>query len=206
MARRRTRRVRMTLKKGKVTKVSNIVDNVLDRRLELKDVVKAESTTILTAPHFLNISGVEQGDHYNTRDGGQITVKGLDFRYASLQADGTNFLRVIVFTWNDGADPPSSTDILAAPGSWDTLSYYQRHGDVPFKVLYDRTHNMMQNGRDQAYGRINLKFKKGIKCFFNGSAATDYGKRQIWFMAISDSAAVSHPTFRLAGVTYYQDA
>lgn len=197
-----SQRSRMKAKEKQIAKVAR---KVLNEKAELKEHAYGQDTTVSTAGSLYCMTEVAQGDAYNSRDGGEISIQGMDIRYTVTYADATNQMRVIVFTWNDGATNPVTGDILQAPGSWDVLSYLDRHGDVPYKILYDRTHLVDNLANPQKNGRINLRFKNGIRCYYNGSAGTDYGKRQIWMLVISDSIASTHPAFKGTGYVYFND-
>lgn len=183
---------------------------VFNKRVEMKNHTLAQAATGVGAGAALTYSpltNIAQGDSYATRDGGEINVKAIKFNYQMVCADSTNYIRLVVFQWFNGATNPTTNDVLEFAGTYSGLAAYNPHSEFKYKVLHSEIRQMVLGTESNTLlGSVNLSFPNGIKCEYNGSSSTDYANSQIWLLAISDSGAISHPTLEYVGNVYFQDA
>jgi len=141
------------------------------------------------------------------RVGDEILLKKLMFTFSWAVADTTNLCRLIMFRWDDNnaITAPIRADVMANTGP---LAFYNdtniENGRV--KILYDKTIALSTQGpaayvrRGSVYG-TKLGKKKLV---FNPTAIT--AKGAIYYLAITDSIAASHPSLGLTTRLHYTDA
>jgi len=139
---------------------------------------------------MINIS---QGDTVSTREGDTIKIKKLDLRYNVICADATNQLRFIILQWHEdnALDAPTVATILnTASAQGANEPYLQSDQRLKYKVLFDKTHYLTLAGNACEGGHVILRNIANVQ--FNTASATQ-GKNMLYFIAISDSSAVTHP-------------
>lgn len=153
------------------------------------------------------VTGIPQGDTDLTRDGDSAYLLGISVNYSFIIGDTTQSCRIILFRWNQdtAAANPLVTDILDASGGiLAPLSNYvmDNYRMKKFTILYDRIHALSANGTE----RVTRHFYKKLKSKVSFDAATTNGKGKLFILVISDSGAVTHPTYQFGTMTYFTDA
>jgi len=161
------------------------------------------------------LSIIAQGDTDTERDGDQLTLSSVNVRGRVHVGDTTNKVRIIFYQWRPVSTPIIS-DILTAgvDGSTiDTFSLYNHDKRSQFKILSDKTYVLAGFGTSASpHGPATEKYftltfnKKLIKKlqYTNGSATV--GSNQVWYLAISDSAATPNPLLSMkVRFNFYDD-
>ena len=151
---------------------------------------------------FTLTSGLAQGDLTTERDGASIFAEYLMLRYSVLAADSTQSFRVVVFRWlRTGA--PTVSQVLQDISTVPTLSAINMVNSKYIDILHDNTMNLVLSG-STGFQTIKkfIQIKKSID-WQPGTTSNEKGN--IYLLAISDSAAVSHPTIKLFNRTRYMD-
>lgn len=145
-----------------------------------------------------SITDVAQGDTDVTRDGDQLTPLRLEVRGAFVVGDAVNANRIVIVRWLplDSSMAPAVASVLEVTGS--ALAPYSpyQHDNLRagyFEVLYDTffvedTYSPIK----QFY--IDLNIPQNKKMAFN--AASTNGSGKLFLIAISDSAAATHPNIQ----------
>ncbi len=146
-----------------------------------------------TTPAIASLTAVATGDDRANREGIEIIGKSLNFKYVLTGADTTQLVRVMIVRWYD-ADDPTINEILenVTTPSLSMVSAYQADPTHKYKILYDRTHSLVQAGSNAvaaSKGALNLK---GHKFHFSGAASTTETDA-LYLIHFSDSGAVTHP-------------
>lgn len=157
------------------------------------------------------IDGITQGDTENAVTGSSIIPVGIRINYSWTIADATNMCRCILvqFRGASGASPAVS-GILQSVGNLEApMSTYDSNYNNQYKVLYDRTH-MMVNGTTtfKVKGTITVGQSKLRKMDLNFSAGTlsSYETNALYLFCISDSALATHPALSFHSRVYFKDA
>lgn len=198
------------------------VKSIINKSRELKYFpysligVSVTSTGALTGVPF----DVPQGDTDNSRDGDQFDLAGnISFRFQLLAGDTTNLVRIFFFQWkalSTSAPLPALSDILlnGPSGSIDVWSQYNHDTRKAYKILWDRTYNMVGNGTSgtfpgtttsQIYKSVKVPLRKARrKVQLRGGGGQ--GTNRIFMVYLSDSGAATHPTLSYSTKLFFYDS
>lgn len=159
--------------------------------------------TVSTSGFMLDLaSGIFQGVDSDERVGDQISLKNLVMRSEMIYQDPTNIIRVIIFKWFEDNVPIASSILEQtstlnnrplAPTVWTKRSQ--------FRVLYDNTFGLSQDGQPVIVEKI---FLKNLGKLHFDLSSSSYTKGGIYMYIVSDSQ-VSGPTFHLGWSLSYTD-
>lgn len=176
-----------------------------DKLGELKHFDNPWSTAASTSPLIYQMDLIADGDTEVNRTGIVISPERLDFYLRMtgenpLSTGDANILRVIVFRWFDSAFP-TVNDILYdnTSGIWTGYPYI----DIPtvwaqkpkFQLLNDKRIQIDENSYDHEFYYLKKKFRKGATTHYSGPSPSDIENKNIFFMIMSDSGVLPHPTF-----------
>jgi len=182
-----------------------LIRNEIARNEEPKhfDVLNS-GTAGIAGSGVLYLSSMAQGSTDITRIGDQINLKSLQFRFDSIYADNTNFMRLIIFQWVGDAvtDVPTinavleSTPYYLSPYNWD-----QRR---KFRILHEtwKLDAVTSPRTHLGKGSVGLPIK--TQQFLNASTNIEAGG--LFAVFCSDSAAAAHPAYDLYTRVHYTDA
>lgn len=189
---RRKRFMRKGKRYGVKSMVRKVVNKALSKNMEHKYFdYQFASPSVDDQGITYYISDVPQGDTDTTRDGDKLMPTSLDLNLAVYAGDTTNVVRFMIVRWH------SNVSTLAAGNVFQYLnSAYAPHtplhhdGRSQFEVLLDKTIvlNTVSRPIVKIVKRLILA-KKTIKY----SAGSTTGSDKILALAVSDSAATSHP-------------
>lgn len=148
-----------------------------------------------------SLSDIGQGDADNERDGDQLTLTSLDFRYfwnMSGSVESTR-VRTLIFQWYPPTIP-IVTDILlfnalpATPLDVRFMAPYSHDRRFNFRVLYDKTHLMtyqaLAGANPNSYTSAQLvrviKFARDRIQYIGGGVT---GTNKVYVLFISDAPA-----------------
>lgn len=163
-----------------------------------------------------SICDVAQGQTDTTRVGDALTLKSLEFRYtvrcAGVTPDFFNFVRVIVFQWNQNT-VPTAPDIMDQVITTDYESFYNHDNRSIYKIMYDRTHFLSGAGPAGVVNPQTSNFAHGVVKFMyrfprkrvNFIAATTTPIHGLYMIALSDSTASPQPTLVMNSKITYSD-
>ena len=155
---------------------------------------------------------LEQGHGHSQRIGDKVTLKSMNCTLSLKRADSTNVVRVII------AATPSTSHLVIG----DILEYsnYGVHGDMvfssPYKrraasaektyaVLFDKVYNLTTDV-SLLVDKFKCKIpKKGKVCEFQAIGSQQPDNFNVSAIAISDSAAATHPVMNLIVRSKYID-
>ncbi len=204
---RRFRRFRngKKLNKREVKQVKNLISRVQEKkhRLEYSTGSSAHSTG-----QIIDLLDLSQGDTNYTRDGDELMLKSLKFRFHLLRESGSTLgdsVRMILFQWkpDNAQDVPTIGQILEDSTNVPYLSPIDTHHKDKFNVLMDRLTLLSPlgttNERKSFWKTVNMKrVIKRVR--YNPGAST--GKNLVYLMLIgTQSSAGAEETF----VRYYGD-
>jgi hypothetical protein len=181
----------------------------------IKSVVNAEShfwVTVLssgvsTTPTLVPLFEPPQNTTDIGRIGDSVHVDSLEMRSVCYTGDATNYLRVVLFQWNDrvaGAATPVATDVLLDVSNPYVSTYNQDTLDAgALHVLADRTFSMSTaaNPNTSWYQEFKSGFRRLVQ--FEGASTTGFSK--FFLLQVSDSVAVTHPTFYATVTIHFKD-
>lgn len=196
--------------------VKKIVKKEIANEVETKLLTQNTSTTfnsIGTSWVELECTGLSQGDTQGTRDGNQITLKGLRLTGVLVGGqsnlatdDNRNFVRIVVALWDSKSATPLQTNGCTSSA---LLSDKVATGTGLIKKYYDKIHLLPVAGRDSTGYIPSMKY---IKKFFKFNRKINYqstvagsAQNKLIISMISDSGAVSNPGFVQGDITTYFD-
>lgn len=191
-------------KQGLNKQIRKVTKNVINRQAELKYF----DTTVGVCPDYSGnlgcLSLIPAGSSDTSRDGDKAYLTSMQVRGYVSASDTTNVMRVIFFVWKEDGTPLND-DILSSTtkGSINYVNApYHHDGRGQFIVLSDRTYNLtLGASNDHKLFKANIKLNKNLK--FNGGGTSAYN--HIWYMVLSDSAAVSHPCINMTSRVRFRD-
>lgn len=187
--------------------VKRIVSATEEKKYFRPGVVAAVSSITATIGSMANVG---QGDGSEERIANTITPVYFRIKTDFTFADATQRMRFIVFRWNENDTyvSPTAAKILSngPSGAPDVYSYYNDEESQSYVILYDTTvvgsggasADTLRQARDK---KIPLSGK--IKYSLDAVAT---GTHKIYYLHISDSAAVVHPTVTWFGELCYTDS
>lgn len=190
-------------KKTYVTKAQ--VKRMIARKAELKyfDLVQT-ATGVSSSGSVWDLSAMTQAAGLNHRIGDEITTVWLEIQFASAIADSTNFMRYVVFIWNNDTAgvTPTLAAVLANGNDAQTLQHVVTNAKDTI-VLLDVVHKLsaVSNPTERTRHIIGLK-NKIIE--YTDNATT--GNKHLYLAAVSDSTAVAHPTVEFASRLAFRDS
>jgi hypothetical protein len=187
--------------------MAKIANEMIDKRAELKRITLTRAAAgVDYSGVCVSLSDITQGDTPTTRDGNSVVFRELKLRYTITPADATNLMRVIVFRWLPlDSTPPTPGQILLTIGS-ALAPLSVRYPVFPslYKVYYNKLHDVDTTSKVQVKGRVVIRKKMGIqKTEYNNTSSDGVGK--LYILAISDSAAATHPSIQWYGQLRYND-
>lgn len=183
--------------------VKREVDRVLAKSKDYKQCWYDSTTTVsYSGTNFPLLSNMSRGDSaQNNFEGAKVMVKNIHIRGQVSAADISNCFRLILFQWDDSTIPVPS-DVLYSPivGTTAAPWAFRSWSAKPlYKILRDETiqltANANANGGPGPVVSFDM-FVKGSKIqptFFQSTTATVF-KGGLYLLAVSDSAAATHPT------------
>lgn len=127
------------------------------------------------------------------RDGDTIMIKSLHLRCLVTVADGTNWVRLILFQWkpSDANYTPVVSDLIGLTGTPIQSQY--RH-DIKeqdeYNVLMDRTLNLTTYTPQYL---VQKNWYKGFRKRVQFDGAGMKANNHLFLLAISDSGVAAHP-------------
>lgn len=178
-------------------------------------LTESGSTSVSTTPYFQIMNLISQGDTATSRDGNEIFMTTFDLRIQLVGADATNLVRIMIYYDRQFNNTNPTTAGLAVP--LDTLSInnsiYAQHNinsRKRLKWIFDRTYSLITNTTDQTdkYQRhISIHKKIKMPTIYTGNAGSlaDILTGGLILAIVSDSSAVTHPTFTYSAKLNFRD-
>lgn len=125
---------------------------------------------------------IAQGVDSNTRIGDKIWIKYFQMRFnTGLKGTVGCSLRMLIFT----LESPTSVDSTVQALVMETTTYttpYKKNGTVPFKILYDKSLDLDNNGDNNQ--TFQVKLKPRIQLHYSAGGATNYGRNNLWMLIL----------------------
>lgn len=164
----------------------------------------AGGTASSTTAGIADVATVPQSAGASTdqsRVGDELYLRSFQIRYAFIAADAYNICRLIVFQWHQD-DSPLADDILADI-TYGVMSPYRKDTKGHYTILMDNVHVVDTNNPAEYRKKfISRGFKKKIRY----DAGSTTGQNKIFFLHVSDSSAVTHPSLRIETQINFMDA
>lgn len=178
-------------------KISNIsraqANKVYRKNAEAKYHDTDYNSTIDASGTVQHLSNMAQDDTSSGRDGETVQTKSIFFRYSVVGADSTNLMRVIVFADRDSSGTaPTVLNVLS--NGFDPRSALVNTNKLRFKVLYDRLHALEAPGTGNGIQVVKKFIQYNRKMTFSTTSGSPRANA-LFVLLLSDSGAVSHPTF-----------
>lgn len=198
----------VTLYRKKKPTVRQIVKKAINQMAEHKYYNPTPLTNSAVADPSVGatlgvITSVPQGLPDLSRDGDSLTMKNLFFRGNIYSASGgtseSNIVRVIIFQWHQNTQSvtPSTASILSYIAAGQGVASPYVHDQLKGKnytIMYDRRFCVSDYGPGCVQFKGNLVPKRK-KIQFNGAGLT--GTNHLYYLILSDSVAINHPTITI---------
>ncbi len=174
-----------------VTEVRTIVKSMAETKFLDTNII---STAIPATGIVFEVSPIAQGDGVTNRDGNRVHIKSLALNLEIIGADSTQAFRYCILMDRKprGTTNPVIADMFEDTGTNLHISHLR--WNRRFLYLLNVMESFSATGKDAAAKMHTIKVDK-LMAFDSGTTG-DYSKNSIWFVAISDSGAVSHPGIR----------
>jgi len=153
------------------------------------------------------LSYVPQGDTPLTRDGDTLRPKKLEVNYSIVSADTTQLFTVWIIAYHLQGTPTMSTFFTNPPVGAVNAPLTQCSNDSvvsnDLTVHYHKIHAFTTAADACHAGTINVALKGVINFYSSSSTNLKHG---LFLMTVSDSGAVSHPTFQFSSCLTFTDA
>lgn len=189
--------------------VLRIVKTTAGIRTESKHHQVIVNPTAIDAVGIVSkLSAVPAGINDEQRVGDEIFLQNLKFRYIWYGGDATNILRFVIFRWRDSDVPgaPVITDVLQTTNA---MSYYNdlNYDSGRVQILYDNLAAYGSGGsQTKAVDKTIYGKTLGKKRLMFSDVSAVTGPEHIYFLALTDSVAASHPTLVFRSRLYFTDA
>lgn len=195
------------LNRTQAVQVKKLITQNEEKKYFRPGVVAATSSITATLG---SMSNVGQGVTDDDRVGNVIAPVYFKIKLDFTMADGTQRMRFIVFRWNENDTyvSPTAAKILSngPSGAPDVYSYYNDDESQSFKILYDTT-VIGVSGASSTTLRVARERKIPLSGKMKFSLdAVSTGTHKLYYLHISDSSAVTHPTVTWFGELCYTDA
>lgn len=196
----RTRQTRRRKGKGKVPDpVRRYVKSQITRSLETKYYNRLNQSI---SPDYTGVlydltQLITQGDTVAQREGDRINLRDIEWRGQLSLADSHNYLRfalIQVHYDSQGHTPVASDFLETVSNGLAPVSIWKWENRSEYTVLWDKTYLLDSTTTPVAQfsGKVGpQKLSKPV--LYNPGLSTGIG--HVYLLTISDSAAVSHPTF-----------
>jgi len=213
--RRRQRRTPgLTIAKGEGREISDLLyprDVAPPRLPELKHF-DTTTTSYVAGVTFSGsvtcLSTVGVGTAANQRVGDELTIRAIDFRFSAYTQGSSEFIRLIIFSWNedDGAVAPTPGTVLQSTGSnMSLLSPYFADAVQAgrLNVVFDKILIASNGGGPSAVTeRVSRKLTLPVQ--FSTGLTTGNGK--LYLLVISDSSLAGQaPNYGWWSRIYFDD-
>lgn len=198
--RRRNRQKGKGLTKKQKAQVENMVKQPSEKKFADYEFSLAGITSLQA---IADITQVDQGTDGDQNIGTQIELESVQYNLLFTKADTTNWIRFVLFQWI----PDSANDVPA----WGQVMHFPTAGGNPisqmdrmspyllgkgnssiFKILEDHQFTLDDNNpTHQIKGFINKGFRKNLGM---RDSIPSQGENHIFYILISDSGAINHPT------------
>lgn len=197
----RTKTVSIVPLAPKLNKTQELqVRRLIARREELKTYVKgAVGVSNSNVATIISLSDIPLGQTDNSRIGNHVHLKSIQGHLNFIAGDATNTMRCIIFKWkeNDTFNTPTVGQLLASgpTGAADVFSTYNRDSPANYQIIAD-WFMVGSTGTSSPFliqkKQINKKLTGKIQFYSDVGAS---GTNKIFLLALSDSSAVTHPSF-----------
>lgn len=194
------------------------VKRILGVRTETKylDVATAAST-VSTTPGVFSLTLIPQATVNATdsvREGDRVYLKKLYIRGTWFTGDTTQICRLIFFQWKpNSAASPGNILTNGPSGTIDVNSHYVHDNRQMYKILWDKTFLLEGNGSAATapvttgtQKRFQLILNRGLLRQLQFAQGTTVSSNAVYFLSISDSAAVTHPTLNMMTRVMFTDS
>lgn len=189
----------------KHTSVEEKITKILNKRVAEKYITPAIIGTSSSSTVYTDVSDIGQGTTILTRTGGEIRLKRFVLRWNAVVADVTNLIRVILFVWKPSStsDTPSDAELFNDPSDTTrkVISPTLPLKPSRFRILKDST-VMLDSYHQQRCGDFSIDLGD-LKVSYDLGVNT--GVNHLYLAVVSDSSAVSHPTFNYEMLLYFSD-
>lgn len=185
-----------------VRNVRQMVKQEIERTAEKKLFCAQANGGVDSSGSVVSVLNVPQGVEDDSRIGDSVSIVKMGLRYYWSNGDNVNVCRFLIVQWfDDGA--PAVTDILATA---NTLSCFNKDTAQLYSVLFDWTHSLSApyNG-GSVYSPVMVKDLTPKRKTVKFSATTTTGVGKLFYLAITDSAAPSHPNLYMETACTYID-
>lgn len=183
----------------------------IQRNVEVKYVDTSVNAVISGNATLALLNGLQTGDTDNTRSGNMVQATSISLR-GWVQRTGTTgtsgAFRLLLF-WDQQANQtaPTSDDVITTPHLY---SQYNRDNQKRFKILYDKVFTIHPQYTSQLMFHpliIKRKLSRQVK-YDDGNVGdiTDITTNSLYYMLITDSAAVGDFTHRWSARFNFKDA
>jgi len=179
--------------------LKKMIKNMIAGSQETKTVAQTIDTTISNVGVNTDISSIAGGSGQQQRIGNSYKMTSFRLKGGVYGADNTNLVRIVIYV------PKDATHLISTSTQAHTALDLDR-----FTILSDRLMPFALDGPNcKLYNKVclfNKGRRTGMHVQFTDDALTSVVKNRLMIYMVSDSAAVSHPSFKGWWRFYFKDA
>lgn len=185
--------------------VRNMIKSSVEKVTEHKYYILGQAFTPNSTPTVTDLAAIAQGDTDLTRDGDALLIDKIDVLFNGNGADTTNIIRYIIFQWKPNT-VPAVNEILQDAVTYGVTTPLTHDTRQQYHVLHDQIIATSLNGPNAFCGLFTIPLRRLLKnqCLFVGASTT--GTNKPYLILLSDSGAVTHPTFFHVSKIWFRDA
>lgn len=164
--------------------------------------VEVSATAVSDTGLITSLALISQGDGRNERVGNKVTLKSVQIRGRWVSADSPQAVRLLIIKASNSASTAPTIGTLFTDTSDPVFSPFNPDWRKHYDILYDQTWNLHTYEPSALFSVGIWKFKDK-KITFQADGTTADG--QLYTVACSDSASVSHPTIYFQSRVRYYD-
>lgn len=175
-----------------------VVNSTVETKFKLVNYNQQTIQDSARTPLNIQMLDIGEGDTQNTRTGNQVWLTGLYVQGYLTVADSTNVVRMTVYEKRgDSGDPTWS---IASAIDQDDYTVYS---DKIFTLVSGANNAVRFIRYKKSFTRKGRA--RGRRIIYGSSTSTDVKKGNLYVRFVSDSSAISDPTFTGEIRSYFKD-
>lgn len=171
-----------------------------------KSVYRAIDTTQAGSTSFsgviVNLTAIAQGSDSDSRQGDRVRLQRLECKLKSLVADTTNVLTFLFFTTTLQAPNVVASNIFNNQGSVDAPIGPLVYDNLKNIRVIKRIEHYLDTYHPQLASEFVVSLGNSL-CQYTGISGTDIQNGGLFLGIISDSGAVSHPSWNFSARVFF---
>lgn len=162
--------------------------------------------SVSTTSTFTSLYSIAQGDGATTRDGSYIqpTKVNLKYKIRTSGVSTSNAVRVMIIQTRRGVSSLATSDIPTYLGCFETDML------AKYKVLFDRTHNLVNYGivAQTGVNVVSVYGRRLAKCQWDDASTGGVPPNEggaVYICTVSDDGATPYPDIQFVATAFWKE-